>query len=116
MIPYIYLGLAVLMAATGLSFIICQLDPFVGFFRLNAHFEMLVFGGLLLALGMFVARPYCRFICPYGVLLGWLSRFSKFHVTITPTDCIQCRLCEDSCPFDAILKPEPAQKACGVSP
>jgi NosR/NirI family nitrous oxide reductase transcriptional regulator len=108
MIPYIYLGLAVLMAATGLSFIICQLDPFVGFFRLNANFEMLVFGGLLLALGMFVARPYCRFICPYGVLLGWLSRFSKFHVTITPTDCIQCRLCEDSCPFDAILKPEPA--------
>ena len=31
--PYIYLGLAVLFASTGAGFIICQYDPFVGFFR-----------------------------------------------------------------------------------
>jgi NosR/NirI family nitrous oxide reductase transcriptional regulator len=55
--------------------------------------------------GMFVARPYCRFFCPYGVLLGWMSRFARWHLSITPTVCIDCRLCEESCPFDAIDKP-----------
>ena len=101
-IPYIYLGLAVLYAATGTDFIICRYDPFVGIWRLNATFGMFVFGGLLLISGIFIARPYCRFLCPYGVLLNWTSRFSRKHITITPAECIQCRLCENSCPYDAI--------------
>ena len=56
---------------------------------------------------MFYGRPYCRFLCPYGVLLGWASKFSKWHHSITPDHCTQCRLCEESCPFDAIDKPVP---------
>jgi len=101
-IPYLYLGLAVLYAATGTDFIICRYDPFVGIWRLNASFGMFVFAGILLILGIFIARPYCRFLCPYGVLLNWSSRFSRRHLTITPSGCIQCRLCENSCPYDAI--------------
>ncbi|MEI8048800.1 MAG: 4Fe-4S binding protein [Bacteroidota bacterium] len=101
-IPYIYLGLAVLYAATGTDFIICRYDPFVGIWRFDASFGMFVFGGILLIVGIFIARPYCRFLCPYGVLLNWTSRFSRKHITITPAECIQCRLCENSCPYDAI--------------
>jgi NosR/NirI family nitrous oxide reductase transcriptional regulator len=104
LIPYLYLSLAVLFAATGAGFIICQYDPFVGFFRFGASFNLLVFGIFLLILGTVVARPYCRFLCPYGVLLNWMSRVSKKHVTITPDECINCRLCEESCPFGAINK------------
>jgi polyferredoxin len=105
LIPYLYLGLAVLYAATGTDFIICRYDPFVGIFRFNASFGMLIFAGTLLISGIFLARPYCRFLCPYGVLLNWFSRFSRRHITITPSVCIQCRLCEDSCPYDAIDMP-----------
>ena len=104
-IPYLYLGFAVLYAATGTDFIICRYDPFVGIWRFNASFGMYVFGGLLLVTGIFIARPYCRFLCPYGVLLNWVSRFSRKHITITPSNCIQCRLCENSCPYDAIDMP-----------
>jgi ferredoxin len=100
--PYIYLGLAVLFAATGTDFIICRYDPFVGIFRLNAPFHMIVLGVSFLLLGLIFARPYCRVLCPYGVLLNWMSKFSKWHMTITPSDCIDCKLCSASCPFDAI--------------
>jgi len=103
--PYLYLGLAVLFAATGAAFVICQYDPFVAIFRFGGTFNMLLLGAVFLIAGIFVARPYCRFLCPYGVLLRWMSLFSKRHITITPTDCIQCRLCEDACPFGAIRKP-----------
>lgn len=102
LIPYLYLSLAVLFAATGTDFIICRYDPFVGIFRMDAKFHMVVLGIAFLLMGMFVARPYCRFLCPYSVLLSWMSRFSKWHMTITPSKCIQCKLCANSCPFDAI--------------
>lgn len=104
-IPYIYLILAILLAATGADFIICRYDPFIGFFRMNAPFGMFVFGAVILILGIFVGRPYCRFLCPYGVLLSWMSKLSFRHTTITPTVCIQCKLCDNSCPVDAIKKP-----------
>ncbi len=105
LIPYIYLALAVLFAATGTDFIVCRYDPFVGIFRMDAKFHMVVLGISFLLMGMFVARPYCRFLCPYSVPLSWMSRFSRKHLTITPAACIQCKLCANSCPFDAIDYP-----------
>ncbi len=102
LIPYIFLSLAVLFAATGTDFIICRYDPFIGIFRMDGMMLMIVLGISFLLLGMFIGRPYCRFLCPYGVMLGWMSRFSGKHVTITPSKCIQCKLCVKSCPFDAI--------------
>lgn len=104
-IPYIYLALAVLYAATGTDFIICRYDPFVGIYRMDAPYTMIVLGVAFLLMGMFVGRPYCRFFCPYGVLLKWMSKFSRWHLTITPAHCIKCKLCTTSCPFDAIDYP-----------
>jgi len=101
----LYLSAVILFAATGAGYLICRYDPFVGFFRLNGPSPMIFTGAAFLIVGMVVARPYCRFLCPYGVLLKWLSKLSKQHLTITPDICIQCRLCEDSCPFGAIRVP-----------
>ncbi len=108
-IPYAWLGLAMLFVATKSAFLVCRFDPFIGFFRLNAGLNMVLFGLLFLGLGIFIARPYCRFLCPYGILLSWTSRLSRRNVTITPQNCVQCRLCENSCPFGAINPPESAQ-------
>lgn len=104
-IPYLYLGLAVLFAATSTDFIICRYDPFIGIFRMDAPYLMIILGISFLLLGTVFARPYCRVLCPYGVVLSWMSRFSGKHLKITPDECINCRLCENSCPFDAIDYP-----------
>ncbi len=111
-IPHIFLGAAVLFAATGSGFLICRLDPFVGIFRLSSPPGMLILTMIILGIALFVARPYCRFLCPYGVLLQWMSSLSKWNVKITKENCINCRLCENSCPVNAIRFPsgEPAQE------
>jgi polyferredoxin len=106
-VPFLYLGVAVLFAATDSMFLICRYDPFVAFFRLTGTLEMLAFGGGMLVLAAFVGRPYCRFLCPYGALLGLCSRWAWKRVSVTPDECIVCSLCEDACPFDAIRTPTP---------
>ena len=107
-VPYLYLGAAVLFAATASAFIICDYDPFVAFFRRSGSWGMLGLGTALLVIGMFVGRPYCRFLCPYGAVLSLVSRISKWNVTLSPADCIQCQLCDVACPFGAIDEPVPA--------
>ena len=105
-IAYVYLGLAVLFAVNGTVFLICKVDPFVPFFRQTGPFYMFVTGGVFVLLSTFIGRPYCRFFCPYSALLKPLAMVSKNKVTITPKECVVCNLCEDSCPFGAINKPE----------
>ncbi len=107
LLPYLYLGAAVLFAATGSAFVICNYDPFVSFFRMSGTVKLLSLGAAFLLLSMFVGRPYCRFVCPYGVLLRWVAPWARWPVTITPDTCTQCRLCEESCPFGAIRVPTP---------
>jgi len=116
-VPFIYLAIAILFSSTNSQFIICRYDPFVGIFRFDAPYTMIIFGALLLLAGVFVNRPYCRFLCPYGVLLNIFSRFAGKHLTITPAECTNCRLCEEACPYNAIIpsnleqKPEEPEKS-----
>jgi ferredoxin len=133
LLPWVYLSAAVLFAATGSAMIICRYDPFVSIFRLvpfgkifegwrraddslnpaalSGRLDVLILTASFLLVGVFIARPYCRYFCPYGAMLGLLSRFSFKRVRITPGECIQCRLCEDSCPVNAIRVPTPEAPA-----
>jgi NosR/NirI family transcriptional regulator, nitrous oxide reductase regulator len=104
-IPFIFLGAGLAYAATGTGFVICRYDPFVSFFRLSGGLFILSIGAAFLLVGMFVGRPYCRFLCPYGALLKLSSLVSKWRVRVTPDYCTQCRLCEHSCPFGVIREP-----------
>lgn len=42
-------------------------------------------------------RTYCNTICPVGTVLGFLSRFSLFRITIDESKCNRCGLCSRKC-------------------
>ncbi|MBP1647145.1 MAG: putative electron transport protein [Bacteroidetes bacterium] len=54
--------------------------------------------GLLMLLSVFVKNFWCRFLCPYGALLGIVGWFSPLKVTRTASTCIDCELCTKACP------------------
>lgn len=52
---------------------------------------------ILVVLAWRNGRTYCNTICPVGTVLGLLSRYSLFRVTIDPGKCEACSLCARRC-------------------
>jgi polyferredoxin len=67
------------------------------FFERLSPFALRVLVGLAV---LSVAIPYswCRYLCPYGALLGALSLLSPLKVTRHAPSCIDCDLCTKACP------------------
>jgi ferredoxin len=112
---WIYLALAVVFAVLPIAyrdFVICRFDPFVGFFRFTGQAWLLMVGGLFLVGGVFIGRPYCRWLCPYGALLSIFSRYAWRSFSITPDRELDCGLCVDACPYGAIENHRAVRTSC----
>lgn len=53
---------------------------------------------ILMLLSVVVKNFWCRFLCPYGALLGIASWLSPLKITRTASTCIDCSLCSKACP------------------
>jgi polyferredoxin len=53
---------------------------------------------LLVALSIVIKNFWCRYLCPYGALLGFLSIFSPVKVTRNKETCTDCQKCTKVCP------------------
>jgi polyferredoxin len=59
-----------------------------------------LFLGIVL-LNIIASRFWCRYLCPLGGSLGWLSRFSLIKRTVG-SGCKECGLCQYTCPTGTI--------------
>ena len=60
---------------------------------------LMVIMGLVLLTYLF-KNFWCRFLCPYGALLGVLSWLSPFKIRRENENCIDCKKCREACPSD----------------
>lgn len=69
-------------------------------YRFFAHPSGLTLGvlGVLAGLSLVVQNFWCRYLCPYGALLGFLSLASPLRITRTAATCIDCGACARACP------------------
>lgn len=54
--------------------------------------------GLLALLSVFVKNFWCRYACPYGALLSFVSLASPVKIRRDPPSCIGCGQCTRACP------------------
>ncbi|MBD3401296.1 4Fe-4S binding protein [candidate division GN15 bacterium] len=67
------------------------------FFADISQFALIVVGVLLL-LSIVVRNFWCRYLCPYGALLGLTSLLSPHKIKRDPISCIDCGKCAKACP------------------
>ena len=53
---------------------------------------------ILLALSFLLKNPFCRYLCPYGALLGLVGFLSPVRVTRSLDRCVSCGVCSQVCP------------------
>ncbi len=54
--------------------------------------------GALVVLSVLIPYFWCRYLCPYGALLGAVSLLSPLKITRHAASCIDCGLCTKACP------------------
>jgi len=80
---------------------ISRVDPFQIFFGQVTPL-ILGFTGLLLLASLFVYRPWCQFLCPFGLVSWVVEQFSLLRPRVNRTTCKECQLCVKACPTHAM--------------
>jgi len=55
---------------------------------------------ILFVLSILIRNLWCRYLCPYGALLGVTSSLSLFKIYRNPETCTNCQNCTRNCPAD----------------
>ena len=69
----------------------------LNFFRHIGDTGLIVLGAFILA-SLFIQNFWCRFLCPYGALLGLTSWLSPARIRRNERTCIDCAKCAKACP------------------
>jgi polyferredoxin len=91
----------ILLGAAGYGFLVFRdYDPWAALITIT---ELELTGGLIvlavvLVAALFVERPWCRYACPLGAVIGIASKASPLHIQRNGPACAGCALCNTACP------------------
>lgn len=89
-------------AATG-KLVFSDVDPYSALFHLWTG--EIAIGGLIVLIftligSLFVERPWCKYLCPYGAVLGVTNLFRIFKIRRKSSTCVSCMACDRACPMN----------------
>jgi polyferredoxin len=99
---YVSLALVLVMTYNAMTLVFADVDPYYAmyhFFTGKATIASLVILGLTLVGSLFVERPWCKYLCPYGALLGLVGKISLFKIRKEDSACAGCGQCNSQCPM-----------------
>ena len=69
-----------------------------GSFGLWFWIKMAILAGFLIWF-VIAKRPFCRVVCPMGLIFSWFNRVSLLKIEAEKSHCSNCKLCSDLCPM-----------------
>lgn len=102
-IRYIVLASVVYVTATSAKLVFQEYDPYYALFNFwssEVTIIALIILGVIIVMSLFIERPWCKYACPYGALLGILSIFRIFKIRRNTSSCISCKACDKGCPMN----------------
>ena len=100
---YVVLVLVVFMTARSAQLLFANVDPYFALFNFwtsEVALSAIIILAVVSVLSLFVERPFCKYACPYGALLGVFNLFRIFKIKRNKTTCIDCSACDRACPMN----------------
>jgi polyferredoxin len=100
---YLVLAWVIYMTAFTGKLIFADVDPYFALF--NFWSSEVAIGGLIvlgatLATSVFIERPWCKYACPYGAVLGLTNLVRVFSIRRTESTCKLDGACDITCPMN----------------
>jgi polyferredoxin len=86
-----------------LSLAFVKVDPYYALFHFwtgEALPSAIIVLAVVLAASLFVERPWCRWLCPFGAVLGLVQLISPWKIRRNTDLCTSCGLCGRACPMN----------------
>jgi polyferredoxin len=100
---YFVLAWVIYMTAITGKLTFAEVDPYSALFNLWSD-EVAIGGVMILAItliaSVFVERPWCKYACPYGAILGISNFFRVFKIRRNSNTCVDCKKCSKACPMN----------------
>ena len=80
-----------------------DIDPYYAIFNIwssEITLTALFILGMIIFLSLFIERPFCKYACPYGAVLGIFNLFRIFKPRRNSETCINCKSCDKACPMN----------------
>lgn len=100
---YVILILVVVNTAISGKLLFSNFDPYFALFKIwSSEVTRLSLLALALTLigSLFVERPWCKYLCPFGALLGIFNFFRIVKLKRNEKTCINCKICDRVCPMN----------------
>lgn len=107
----VLLGVLVTQLLITQTNIWCSIDPFKAAFNLfstSTITYILLF--LLIISSLFIYRPFCKTMCPIGLVLGWVAKIPGASIIGIKGKCTSCITCNSSCKINAITRDNKVSK------
>jgi ferredoxin len=98
---YLLLGAILYMTYRSFNLVFASIDPYYALFHFwtgSAMPAALTLLALILAVSLFVYRPWCRWFCPFGAVQGLLQKIAPWKIRRDENLCIHCGACAKVCP------------------
>lgn len=100
---YIFLTWVLYVTYTSGKLLFNNIDPYHALFNFWAGevaVQAIVILIIIVLVSIFIERPWCKYLCPFGAILGLTNLFRIFKIRRDKDKCVNCKNCSKGCPMN----------------
>jgi polyferredoxin len=104
-IRYVLLGAILIQLTLTQTIEWSKIGPFKVIFNLySPNMTGYILLAILLISSLFIHRPFCKMVCPAGLIFGWVTKLPGAAILGITNSCAGCKTCNTACNINAITR------------